>query len=41
LFLFEDLTNSVAEREGWVNEEVERLREVLAGGLPGTIKKFD
>jgi hypothetical protein len=36
LFLFEDLTRTVIEREGWVRQEISRLRETLAQGQPVT-----
>ena len=36
LFLFEDLTRTAIEREGWVREEIRRLRKTLAEGLPVT-----
>lgn len=34
LFLFEDLTGTAIEREGWVRQEIRRLRETLAQGQP-------
>jgi hypothetical protein len=36
LFLFEDLTGMASEREGWVQDEIIRLRGILDGGLPVT-----
>ncbi len=36
LFLFEDLTGMATEKEGWVREEIGRLRGILDGGLPVT-----
>jgi hypothetical protein len=36
LFLFEDLTGMATEKEGWVREEIGRLRGILDGGVPVT-----
>jgi hypothetical protein len=36
LFQLEDLTGMASEREGWVREEIGRLRGILDGGLPVT-----
>ena len=36
LFLFKDLTGMATEKEGWVREEIGRLRGILACSLPVT-----